>query len=188
MPEIEIRAAEASDAEALHEIFNCPSVIANTMQLPWQSLDKRRAWLTGHLADGSHLLVAAIDGRVVGNLGLDLQRAMRRRHVAGMGMSVHDDFQNRGVGSALMKAMIELADDWLGLERIELEVYVDNLPADPPVREIRICSRRCWATVRAATGRVCRRVLHEPLAAARHGRVAELLGGLARQAFAGVRC
>lgn len=129
MPEIEIRAAEASDAEALHEIFNCPSVIANTMQLPWQSLDKRRAWLNGHLADGSHLLVAAIDGRVVGNLGLDLQRAMRRRHVAGLGMSVHDDFQNRGVGSALMKAMIELADDWLGLERIELEVYVDNLPA-----------------------------------------------------------
>ncbi len=44
-------------------------------------------------------------------------------------MSVHDDFQNRGVGSALMAAMIELADNWLGLRRIELEVYADNAAA-----------------------------------------------------------
>jgi L-phenylalanine/L-methionine N-acetyltransferase len=129
MSDIQIRAAEASDAEALHEIFKCPGVIANTMQLPWQSLEKRRAWLSGHLGEASQLLVAEVDGRVVGNLGLDLFRAMRRRHVAGMGMSVHDDFQNRGVGNALMKAMVELADDWLALERIELEVYVDNLAA-----------------------------------------------------------
>jgi putative acetyltransferase len=129
VPELAIRAAESTDAEALHEIFNCPGVIANTMQLPWQSLEKRRAWLNGHLAEGGHLLAAVLDGRVVGNLGLDVNHAMRRRHVAGMGMSVHDDFQNRGVGNALMKAMLELADDWLGLERIELEVYVDNLAA-----------------------------------------------------------
>ena len=53
----------------------------------------------------------------------------RRSHVASMGMSVHDDFQNRGVGSALMAAMIELADNWLGLRRIELEVYADNAAA-----------------------------------------------------------
>ena len=44
-------------------------------------------------------------------------------------MSVHDDFQNRGVGSALMAAMVDLADNWLGLRRIELEVWTDNLAA-----------------------------------------------------------
>jgi putative acetyltransferase len=41
-------------------------------------------------------------------------------------MSVHDAFQNRGVGSALMRAMIDLADNWLGLRRLELEVWTDN--------------------------------------------------------------
>jgi putative acetyltransferase len=30
------------------------------------------------------------------------------------------------VGSALMAAMIELADGWLGLRRLELEVWADN--------------------------------------------------------------
>jgi putative acetyltransferase len=129
MSEIHIRSAESSDADAIHEIFNCPIVIANTMQLPWQSLDKRRDWLSQRLADGGHLLVAVIDGRVVGNLGLSIERAARRRHVGRMGMAVHGDFHNRGVGNALMVAMIELADQWLGLERVELEVYTDNLAA-----------------------------------------------------------
>ena len=44
-------------------------------------------------------------------------------------MGVHDRFQGRGVGSALMAAMTDLADNWLGLHRIELTVYADNAPA-----------------------------------------------------------
>ena len=128
MSEIEIRAAEPSDAEAIHEIMSCPGVIANTMQLPWRSLESHRQWFSQGKSDG-HFLVAVIDGRVVGNLGLDAARRPRRSHVASMGMSVHDDFQNRGVGHALMAAMVELADNWLGLRRIELEVYADNAAA-----------------------------------------------------------
>jgi putative acetyltransferase len=128
MSEIQIRGAEPSDAEAIHEILSCPRVTANSMQLPWRSLEQRRNWINQHVASGN-FLVAAVDGRVVGNLGLDLAGASRRSHVASMGMSVHDDFQNRGVGSALMVAMIELADSWLGLRRIELEVYADNAAA-----------------------------------------------------------
>ena len=33
------------------------------------------------------------------------------------------------VGSALMRAALELADGWLELTRLELTVYTDNLPA-----------------------------------------------------------
>lgn len=44
-------------------------------------------------------------------------------------MSVRDDWQGRGVGSALMAAVIDLADNWLNLSRLELEVYTDNEPA-----------------------------------------------------------
>jgi putative acetyltransferase len=128
MSDIEIRAAEISDAEAIHEIMGCPGVIANSMQLPWRTLEWHRRWL-GRRRPEDHLLVAIIDERVIGNLGLDTVGAARRSHVATMGMSVHDDFQNRGVGSALMVAMIELADSWLGLRRIELEVYADNAAA-----------------------------------------------------------
>ena len=124
--EILIRAAELSDADAIQEIFNQPRAQANTLQLPWRSLGQRRDWLARVSADG-HLLVAEIDGRVVGQLRLHVQTAPRRRDVGGFGMAVHDDFQGRGVGTALMQAMIELADKWLALRRLELEVYTDNV-------------------------------------------------------------
>jgi putative acetyltransferase len=126
--EVTIRAFEAVDVDAVHAILQCPGVIAGTLQLPWQPLDLARE-RHGKPDPDAHRLVAEVDGRIVGNLGLHLIQRGRRRDVASMGMSVHDDFQNRGVGSALMAAMIELADNWLGLRRIELEVWTDNAPA-----------------------------------------------------------
>jgi putative acetyltransferase len=41
-------------------------------------------------------------------------------------MAVRDDWQSRGVGTALMEAALDLADNWLNLTRIELSVYTDN--------------------------------------------------------------
>jgi putative acetyltransferase len=41
-------------------------------------------------------------------------------------MAVRDDWQGRGAGTALMQAAVDLADNWLNLSRLELEVYTDN--------------------------------------------------------------
>jgi putative acetyltransferase len=128
MTDIQIRAAEESDADAIHAIMICPRVMANTLQLPWRPQEWHREWLRRIQAHG-HLLVAVVEGRVVGNIGLEIARAPRRRDVGSIGMSVHDDYQNRGIGTALMVAVIQLADDWLGLRRLELEVWTDNLAA-----------------------------------------------------------
>jgi putative acetyltransferase len=123
-----VRAGEPRDVEAIAEILNCPGVVAGTLQLPLRSLEERRERFEQHTPD-THGLVAEVEGRVVGSLGLHLERPPRRRHCASLGMAVHDDFQGRGVGSALMAAMIDLADNWLGLRRIELSVYTDNASA-----------------------------------------------------------
>ena len=40
-----------------------------------------------------------------------------------------DDFHGRGVGAALLGALVDTADKWLNLRRLELAVYVDNEPA-----------------------------------------------------------
>jgi putative acetyltransferase len=42
---------------------------------------------------------------------------------------VRDDWQGKGVGTALMQEAVNLADKWLNLIRLELEVYTDNEPA-----------------------------------------------------------
>ncbi len=67
---------------------------------------------------------------MVGQLGLHtLPNNPRRRHVGQIGMAVRDDWPGKGVGSALMQAADDLADKWLNLIRLELEVYTDNEPA-----------------------------------------------------------
>src|SRR5215217_5695897 len=53
----------------------------------------------------------------------------RRRHAGVIGMGVHDEWHGKGIGTALMQACVDLADKWLNLTRLELEVYTDNEPA-----------------------------------------------------------
>jgi putative acetyltransferase len=126
---IVIRRAEPADAEAIHETFLGPQAIAGTLQLPYPSVEMWRKRLVEVPAD-DYVLVATIAGDVVGNLGLHAaSKSPRRRHAGNLGMSVRDDRQGFGVGTALLRAAIELADGWLNYQRLELLVYTDNLAA-----------------------------------------------------------
>jgi putative acetyltransferase len=125
---ITVRAREATDLDAITMLMGCPCVVRGTLQLPLRPLDERREQFARR-APGTHSLVAEIDRRVVGQLSLHVEQNPRRRHVGGIGMAVHDDFQGRGVGSALLTAILDLADRWLALRRIELDVYTDNAAA-----------------------------------------------------------
>ena len=129
LPKIRIRAAEKDDAEAIAAIMRCPGVVAGTLQLPFQSTEERQASMGANKPPNLHSLVAELDGRVVGTVGLHIETRPRRNHAGGIGMGVHDDFQGQGVGSALLTAIIDLADRWLNLHRLELTVFTDNAAA-----------------------------------------------------------
>lgn len=126
---LQIRRAEPGDGAAIHEIFSCPKVFAGTLQLPYPSLEQWRQRLAEQ-GDGTYTLVAVVGDRVVGMIGVHtFPNRPRRRHAGGIGMCVHDEWQGKGIGTALMRAGIDLADNWLNLTRLELEVYTDNEPA-----------------------------------------------------------
>ena len=128
-PVITIRRALVSDADALHATFAEPLAMAGTLQLPFPSVDVWRKRLADWPAD-DFLLVAEVAGKVVGNLGLHMaSKSPRRRHAGAVGMSVRDDWHNRGVGTALLAAAVDLADNWLNYTRLELTVYADNAAA-----------------------------------------------------------
>jgi putative acetyltransferase len=122
-----IRAASVADAAGLCALANDPGYRWGTLRLPYQSLEQTSRFLAS-LGQDDHLLVAELEGQVVGNVGLHRQRD-RRRHVGIVGMGVRDAVRRRGVGTALLRAVLDLADNWLDLRRLELAVYVDNAPA-----------------------------------------------------------
>ena len=128
-PKITIRRAEPDDYEGLTRVTECKGVIAGTQQLPYPSRELWRKRLTEATPD-NYTLVAVVDGEIVGNIGLHLNtQRIARRHVGGIGMGVHDDWQGKGVGTALMVAVVDLADNWLNILRLELEVITTNEPA-----------------------------------------------------------
>ena len=128
MNTIVVRHAEPDDYKAAREIHSHPVAIAGTLQLPFPSelLWKKRL---ENPTEGHTFLVAVTEGTPRGMLGLHPCSNQRRRHAASLGMSVHDGWRGKGIGSALMEAMLDLADNWLNLTRLELTVFTDNEPA-----------------------------------------------------------
>lgn len=121
----DIRHSEPSDIPAIRALYAQPSAYANTLQLPWPSLQRWERVL-GSPPDGFHSLVACRDGRLLGQLGLEVFANPRRRHAANLGMAVDEHARRQGVGDALVRAAIQLATGWLAVRRLELEVYTDN--------------------------------------------------------------
>jgi putative acetyltransferase len=121
--QITIRHAEPTDAPALRDLYALPNAQAGTLHLPTPPLSQ---WQKRLESSDVVALVAEVDGLLVGQISLHMEPNPRRKHVAGIGMGVRDDWAGKGVGSALMAAALDLADNWLNLHRIELTVFVDN--------------------------------------------------------------
>jgi putative acetyltransferase len=124
--DLTVRQTEPDDYKALHRIFSGPRAIAGTLQMPLPSAEMWRKRLSER-PEGLYSLVACVEDEVVGEISLHTSPTRwRMRHVGSIGMAVRDDWQGEGVGTALMEAALDLADNWLNLKRIELRVYVDN--------------------------------------------------------------
>lgn len=127
-----IRRAAPDDAPAIARLYAEPGVLANLLQLPFPSVNGLREWLVERQARGRvdiHL-VAERDGEVIALAGLDaVSTQLRRRHVMGLGLAVAHAAQGQGVGKALMAALVDYADRWAQVLRIELTVYTDNAAA-----------------------------------------------------------
>ncbi|MGE5675453.1 MAG: GNAT family N-acetyltransferase [Mycobacterium leprae] len=123
---ITIRSAYITDAARIAEISSQPSVVWGTVQLPAQTPDRWRKRLEGNHPDTAYVLVAEIEGSVVGMLGLFRSTNPRTHHVGELGVVVDEQYHGGGVGTALMASALEAADKWLNLVRVELEVYPDN--------------------------------------------------------------
>ncbi|MZQ97752.1 MAG: GNAT family N-acetyltransferase [Acidaminobacter sp.] len=127
---VTIRPIEARDAREINAIRRMPGVFENILGLPSERVDRSEGFIAG-LDSNSHQLVATRldeEGRelVVGTAGIVIGVNPRLRHTAMLGIMIHRDYQNQGIGKKMMEALLDLSDNWLMLIRVELAVYTDN--------------------------------------------------------------
>jgi putative acetyltransferase len=121
---LKLRALLASDAEQFHAMQQLPAVVNGNPHAPFQSLAGTREYIE-KLEPHEIVIAATIGDTLVGEAELTPFRG-RRAHAASLGICVHDAWHRRGIGNALLTELLDVADNWLGLRRVELHVFADN--------------------------------------------------------------
>lgn len=124
-----IRRATPDDAPGFVALMGDPEVYAGLLQLPWPTEARWRQRLSEPVppSDPSVSIVGLRDGRLVASAGLHpTGPSLRRRHAMVLGISVAPDAQGQGVGTRMMAALMDYADRWGQVLRIELTVWADN--------------------------------------------------------------
>lgn len=119
-----IRPILLQDAEALWKIARQEGVIETTMALPSLRLEQRIKSIS-ELTANDHYMVAERAGEVVGIAGLTVGTG-RTRHSGSLFIYIARQQQGQGIGTCLMQSLLDLADNWLLLRRVELTVLTEN--------------------------------------------------------------
>ena len=122
----EAEAADAADLVALASAVGAEPEGWLISDATWRSVGEERRYLRAiRRHPDAAVLVAELDGRIVGRLSLSRDPHPASRHVADLGLMVDVSARRRGVGSAL----IEAAADWgrrAGIRKLELHVFPYN--------------------------------------------------------------
>ena len=114
-----------SHIEGITALYNEPAVTRQVLQMPFQSTELWRKRLASD-NEREIKLVALHQGQVIGSIGLEQFSRIRRSHAGSFGMGVLPAWQGKGVGSKLLATALDIADNWMNLQRVELAVYADN--------------------------------------------------------------
>lgn len=125
-----IRPIEIGDGKGVNALRRMPGVFENTLGIPSERVKRNEDFIM-NMDGNQHQFVAVVQNKngeeeIIGTAGLTINSNPRLRHSGGIGIMIHKDYQNMGVGTALMEALLDVADNWLMLIRVELGVFEDN--------------------------------------------------------------
>ena len=124
-----IRPIRIEDASDINEIYTMDEVRENILGLFSERINQTEEFINSLGQNQYHMVAEADENgvkKVVGTISLTVSQTPRTRHTASLGIMVHKDYQGKGIGTALLNKILDLADNWLMLVRVELNVFVEN--------------------------------------------------------------
>jgi RimJ/RimL family protein N-acetyltransferase len=127
--QVVLRTIRWEDLDDLLELINClVEEKADIVRTERVSREEEVDWLCGALSrlekDDECYIVAEVSGKVVANSEVSRGRGYEK-HVGGIGIAIKDGFRDIGIGTEMIKALIDQARRW-GLKVLTLRVFASN--------------------------------------------------------------
>ena len=124
-PSLLIRSIQPDDIPDLHAIMSHPKVAETGLHLyTTEYSDTQENFQKSK--PGVHRLVGLLGEQVVGYGLLRQYQRARLTHTGEPGIYVHPDFWGQGFGTQMMEKLLDLADNWLPIWRLNLETFSHN--------------------------------------------------------------
>lgn len=128
---VEIRLAEARDAEKMlyiqEKVISEGKYLITEIEEFSQTVEGQYKWIEAkQLNKREVIFVAEIQDEVVGWIVFQSPSRIRMAHTGSLGMMVLPDYRHRGVGKALLNALLEWAIENPLIEKVCLGVFSTN--------------------------------------------------------------
>ncbi|MGE3321314.1 MAG: GNAT family N-acetyltransferase [Phycisphaerales bacterium] len=133
---VTLRSAEGTDADAFlafrrHTALTSPYVATLPEELAEMTSADVAKSIAQYLERPTELLLLAVDPArpalgLIGGLNLRSPGKIKLNHVVDLGMSIHEDYRGRGLGSCLMAAAVAWAQAHPDIHKICLGVMPEN--------------------------------------------------------------
>lgn len=126
---MQIRPIAIEDAEQISRIRRLDGVREGILAVTSERLDVTVNFIKSLSDDDRAFVAVEKKDEIAGMAVIVKNKCFKRRHSAMLAIMVAPYYQEKGIGTALMKRLLDEADKKLFLRRIELLVLTDNTPA-----------------------------------------------------------
>ena len=128
-----LRSVRPEDASAMLEsFFECvretPFLLTSPEDTAAMTVDDERAFIEGYLSSptGDVLLGCFVGGRLAGTGGITFNAHVKTRHRAGLSIAIRREFWGLGIGTAMLGALIRVAESREYITQLELDFFEGN--------------------------------------------------------------
>ena len=126
---MQIRPIAIEDAEQISRIRRLDGVREGILAVTSERLDVTVNFIKSLSDDDRAFVAVEKKDEIAGMAVIVKNKCFKRRHSAMLAIMVDHYKKEKGIGTALMKRLLDEADEKLFLRRIELLVLTDNTPA-----------------------------------------------------------